>query len=307
MYSFWDYLCAFSLVGIWPRFVEPTLLSVTRLEIPVKNLSRELTLVQLSDLHFHEQVPDRFLQKILKKLEELRPDLLVFTGDFLCFGQLPDKERLKAFLKGCKAPKGCFAILGNHDYAQGVSFNEAGDYDLLERRPGAVLAGLKRLFHGIVPTGHITDRAKAVPFNQELMELLSETPFRLLHNETVFHEGLNICGLGEYMLGRCQPEIAFRDYQKDSPGIILSHNPDSIPLLEKFPGELILSGHTHGGQINLPWLWKRFTILENAKYARAGIHLADSKKIYISRGFGSVVPFRFNSVPELVHITLRKG
>lgn len=307
--KFWDLACCLSIIGIWPRFIEPNMLNVSKLRIKIPNLPPQLerfTLLQFSDLHLH--AASRFTDKITRKIQELRPDAILFTGDFLCFGELADQQGLQRFLNSLSAPFGCYAILGNHDYAQAVSFNEEGDYDTLSQKPSALLKGLKRLFTTLTPTGRITRRARAVGLNQELIALLKSTPFELLHNESktipVKGSALNICGLGEYMLGRCDPAKAFQGYNPAYPGVILAHNPDSIPLLSDYPGDLILSGHTHGGQINLPGIWKKYTVMENLAYARAGLYPLHEKWLYVSRGVGGVLPFRWRSIPEIVHITL---
>lgn len=311
--AIWDLACCLSIIGIWPRFIEPNLLNTRHLRIGIPNLPKVLegfTLLQFSDLHLHSQVSNRFIEKIIRKIQELRPDVILFTGDFLCFGELEDKQLLQRFLNSLVAPYGCYAILGNHDYAQAVSFNNAGDYDTMNQKPSVLLKGLKRLFGSLTPTGRVTERAKAVPLHQELVALLKNTPFELLHNQTktvsVKGSALNICGLGEYMLGRCDPSTAFEGYNPAYPGVILAHNPDSVPLLMTYPGDLILSGHTHGGQINLPGIWKKYTVMENLAYAKGGLYSLDGKWLYVSRGVGSVLPFRWHSVPELVHITLEE-
>jgi predicted MPP superfamily phosphohydrolase len=107
------------------------------------------------------------------------------------------------------------------------------------------------------------------------------------------------------MAGRCLPEIAFKNYDKQYPGIILAHNPDSSALLESYPGEVILSGHTHGCQINLPWMWKKFTKLENMSL-RKGFFKVRDKWLYVNRGVGAIMKFRWFSVPEILFLTLRK-
>jgi uncharacterized protein len=310
--SIWDFACTASIIGIWPRFIEPKRLSITKIDLPIKNLPSSLnglTILQFSDLHFHPKFSSRFLDKVSRKIASLKPDLIAFTGDFICYGELADGTRLQKFLQTCSAPYGCYAILGNHDYAQAVTCNEAGDYDTLQKKPSAILKGLNRLFVSLKATGHITERAKAVPFNSELLELLKNTPFELLHNQSkkipVKESFLNVCGLGEYMLGRCQPVSAFQKYDAQYPGIILAHNPDAVSLLADYPGELILSGHTHGGQINLPWVWKKFTIMENMDRAQAGLYQLGNKYLYVSRGLGSVLPFRLRATPELVLMTLK--
>lgn len=114
---------------------------------------------------------------------------------------------------------------------------------------------------------------------------------------------LNICGLGEHMAGKALPQEAYKNYDTNYPGLILVHNPDAIPRLKNYPGEVILCGHTHGAQINLPWMWRRFIVLENPRYKRGLLH-ENQRWIYINRGVGAVMNFRWFSVPELLLLEL---
>lgn len=309
----WDFWCCISILGIWPRFIEPRLISTTRLAIEIPSLPKALDglkILQLSDLHFHSGIPDFFLNKMLAKVKQLAPDLIVFTGDFLCYSKLIDPERLQRTLAALQAPYGCFAILGNHDYQEYVSISETGDYDVNFDRRSSIKKGWSRLWKEVALTKTVTPRAQNVGLNESLIALLKQTPFELLHNQNrvipIKGSCLNICGLGEHMLGRFLPEIAFQDYDKSCPGIILTHNPDSVPYLKDYPGELVLSGHTHGGQVNIPVMYKKFAILENM-HLKKGLWKIDGKWVYINRGLGSVMPFRWFSVPEISLFTLSKS
>jgi predicted MPP superfamily phosphohydrolase len=306
----WDAICTLSVIGIWPRFIEPVLLSTSRHRMCIPDLPpslRGFKILQFSDLHFNPQQSPSYLDKLANQIKALSPDLIAFTGDFLCYSKLEEPDRLKQFLNRLSAPHGCFAVLGNHDYAQSVSINAAGDYDVIEEEPSSLKKVFSRLARSISPTKQVTQRARNTPFNSSLTELLKETPFTLLHNETkqisVGTSKLNLCGFGEHMLGKTLPSSAYAHYDPAYPGILLLHNPDGAPHLKHYPGNIILAGHTHGGQINLPWIWKRFTLMENRSLKR-GWHAVDGKQLYINRGIGGVLPFRFFAVPELLLLTL---
>lgn len=312
----WDLWCVFSIIGIWPRFIEPNLLQVTTQRVSLHGLPESLEglkIVQFSDLHFQRSQSDRFLQKLSRKIQKADPDLLVFTGDFLCYSHLhkEDMERLKGFLNGLKARHGCYAVFGNHDYAQYVSINDKGEYDLLpeEENTSLIRRGFDRLLKTVTLAKKVTTRAHAVQNNEALVDLLKKTPFQVLDNvhQLIKIKGsfLNICGLGEYTLGKMDPKKAFQEYDKNYPGLILLHNPDGLPLLQDYPGEIVLCGHTHGGQVNLPWMWKKFTLMENEKFKR-GLIQDDSKWIYVNRGVGSCFSFRWFAVPELLVLTAQK-
>lgn len=298
----WDSWCILSVVGIWPRYIEPKILKTNKFTIKC-SVEGNLKIAAFSDLHFNPSLSDKFLAKITSQVMKFKPDLIFFLGDFLCDGHLYQKERLEKFLNTFSAPLGCFAVLGNHDYAEPVSINEHGEYDITERESHFSKA-FTRIFNNIELKAISTERALNVKDHDELIDLLYSTPFKLLNNHSeVVGDSVNIVGLGEYSLGKAHPKIAFKHYCENLPGIVLVHNPDMIPRLEEFPGQIILCGHTHGGQINLPWIWKKLTVMEHLKY-KEGLIEENGKTLYITRGVGSVKQFRWNAPPELCLITL---
>lgn len=310
----WDLFCLSSLIGIWPRFIEPRLIFTTKLSLPLPNLPKDLNgfrILQISDIHFNQQSSTFLLDKLVRKCKALKPDLIVMTGDFICYSQLAKPERLRSLLQRFHAPYGCYAILGNHDYASFVSINDKGDYDtIIPPSSSSLSRAFARLGKSITLTKLTTERAKNIPVHQGLVDLLKQTPFKLLHNDTetisVKNTKLNICGLGEYCLSKTHPEQAFKHYDQNYPGIVLLHNPDGTSLIENYPGDVILSGHTHGGQVNLPWMWKKFTLLENMDF-KCGLKKCSNKWLYINRGISSVLPFRWFAPPEILLLTLEEN
>lgn len=310
----WDLWCILSIIGIWPRFIEPNWLQINRLSLKIPSLPPQLDklkVLQISDIHLNKKISSYFLKKIRRKLIDLQPDIIVYTGDFLCYSTFADKKRLEDFFKSLpKARYGNYAILGNHDYQEYAYVNDKGDYDVGPSDPeqSIIANAFKRLSSTIVPTAQFTDRVKNTPLNEELLDMLKKTDFQLLHNETIQipinGTKLNLCGLGEYMLGRLKPDEAFRTYDSSYPGIILAHNPDSVPHLRKYPGDIILCGHTHGGQINLPWVWKKFMLVENMQF-KSGLKKEGQRWIYINKGLGGVLNFRWFCPPEIFLMELR--
>jgi uncharacterized protein len=308
----WNAWCVASIVGIWPRFIEPHLLATSLVPISIKKLPASFNgfrILQFSDLHWDIHFSKVLLWQIKRKIKALKPDMIVFTGDLITRSKIENKETLQQFLSSFKAPAGCFAILGNHDYAQYVCLNKNGDYDIDRSNPEAnIVKGFRRLFTPIVLTRKVTDDARSIKMHQELAQLFKETGFNLLTNETVQisskGDQLNLCGVEEYTTGRLNPEKAFANYKKDLPGIILTHNPDSVTILQDYPGDLILSGHTHGGEINLPYMWKKFCIMENPSLKK-GLKRWKDKQIYINRGITSIMKFRWFAMPELTLFSLK--
>lgn len=306
----WDSWCILSVVGIWPRFIEPNLISTKKLTVPIEGLPRSwegARIIQFSDLHLNAAVTDSFLRRLSQKIMGYKPDIILFTGDFVCYGSVQEGARLKKFLQSLSAPLGCFSIYGNHDYSQFVSVNAEGFYDIQSGSDLPVLKGFQRLFKPIKVKGATTKKAFRIPLNDELNLLLSSTPFQTLHNRcvTIAKDGapLNLAGVGEHMIGYCEPDKAFEGWNGEAPGIVLAHNPDCVPLLSNYPGDLILCGHTHGGQINLPVLGNKFILMENREL-KSGLKKYRNKTVYVNRGVGGIMRFRWFAPPEVTLITL---
>ena len=309
----WNVWCIASIIGIWPRFVEPYLLTRSRITFhcPEQYASLDgLRILHFSDFHFHPTFPDLLLGKIRKAAEAFRPDIVVFTGDFITKGSLVDEARLLLFLNSFRAPYGCYAVVGNHDYEQPVGINHRGEYDIISEKEesSALFQGLKRLFSGVKPLGKHSPRVANLKPHAKLVALLEQTPFRLLYNESiripVGDAHVNISGLGEYMCAQALPEKALHTYDPNDLGIILLHNPDALPLLDSFPAGLVLSGHTHGGHVNLPLIWKKLTLIEKTQF-KSGLFPIKQKWVYINRGIGSLFPFRWFTPPELLLLTFK--
>jgi predicted MPP superfamily phosphohydrolase len=306
-----DVACTLSVAGIWPRFIEPKMLKVSKLSFDFPTL-KPLKVIHLTDLHFHEKMNLSFLRKIAARVRIEEPDLLVFTGDFICFSRLEKENVLKDFLLQLKARYGSFCTFGNHDYASYVTRNRQGDYVVAKPINPLMgfFKGMRTLFSANERIGTISEEASVVGHHERLVSLLRESNFTVLENQTVtFDFGLNLVGLGDYAAGKFNPERAFSQYDKRLPGLVLSHNPDTFPLLAAYPGELVLAGHSHGEQIHFPGplraLSKRLTRLENPHLAR-GLISNGNKKLYVSRGLGCHKPLRFLSPPEMVVMTLGK-
>jgi predicted MPP superfamily phosphohydrolase len=282
-------------------------INITTSDIP-KELDG-LRIAQFSDLHFSKRTSRRFLDKIFTRVKRLNADIIVFTGDFICYSCLEQADRLKEFLNRFSAPLGCYAVLGNHDYEKPSFINDKGEYDVMgDVEESTIVSGFKRLAKTTHLNKTYTQEAQENKSHQELVDVISKTPFKLMDNETIQLEfngsKFNLTGLGEYVFKKSDTVKAFQNYDKRYPGIILAHNPDAVPNLMKYPGDLILSGHTHGFQINIPWMRHKFCITENWDLTRGLIQL-DNKWLYVNRGVGAVLPFRWFSLPEITQFTLK--
>lgn len=252
--------------------VEPRRVVVERVRVPVAGLAPELagfTLVQLSDLHCGARRGHggwtAHLSRAVQIANELRPDLIVVTGDFV------DDTRVvpacMALLAELRAPRGVIAVLGNHDY-YGAPL-----------RPHAIVDALREI--GIVV------------LRNDVFAVDGRLPLQIV--------GLDDAYTGHDKL----PQALERLPRRHGTRIMLSHFPDVVDRLAPGTIDLVLSGHVHGGQIRLPLLTYVVTRLHAGASYERGRYVVGDTTLYVNRGLSSDVPqIRFLSPPEVTHITL---
>lgn len=223
--------------------------------------------MQISDLHVGQRVDDDYVRATFRRVADLSPDIVVFTGDFISyhddvFAQMPNVYR--HFPTG---RMGTFAILGNHDYGE-------------------------RWTHGEI-AARIIDTVR--PFG-----------VTVLRNQIAEIEGLQIVGFDDLWAKQFHPEDALSTLDRSRPVIGLSHNPDTVddPGWDGFEG-WILCGHTHGGQCKPPFLPPPLLPVRNRRYTAGEFELAGNRRLYISRGVGHLLQVRFNVRPEVTVFDLR--
>src|SRR5581483_2186571 len=125
---------------------------------------------------------------------------------------------------------------------------------------------------------------------------------RLLHNESellrVAGARLRLVGVGDLWAQHLDARAAFRAVDDSDPVVLLSHNPDSKDVMKEEPWNLMLSGHTHGGQVVPPWWGPRFAPVMDKRYV-AGLNPWGDRQIHTTRGVGSIGSLRFNCRPEV--------
>jgi len=305
----WDALCVLSIVGIWPRFIEPRLLSLAKYTLPIPTLPKALQgirILHLSDLHFNCYSSPSFLNRLKTKIQSLSPNLILFSGDLLSYATLSNKTLADDFFTGLSAPLGIFACLGNHDYNRYATIDSKGTISYGQPDCHPVIQGVQKVL-GISAASN-EDIDSLVP-NEELVHFYRSHGVTLLHNETVrvgTHDNfLNLTGIGDLNTGNCEPFTAYKGWDIQAPGIVLAHNPEIYSHLTSFPGNLFLFGHTHGGQINLPFIGKR--LLGPNSSLRSGLYVRDERTLFVSRGVGSTFPFRLFAPPNIALFTLVQG
>lgn len=249
------------LIGFIQGLRAPTL---TSYEVPLRGLPRELDgtiLVQLSDLHLGNILGKRWLEKLIARVNALTPDIVVITGD-LVDGNVGRVEPLRESLQQLRAPIGIWAVTGNHEFYAGLSKS----IRLFENSGFVVLRDSnKQVAPGLIIAG-VDDLTTRAP--------LTDADHPITH------------------------ALANR-----APGatILLSHSPLDATKAAAAGAGLMLSGHTHNGQI---WPFKYFVRMRYRLLS--GRYQVDGLTAIISRGTGTWGPRMRLWLPgEIVRINLR--
>lgn len=264
---------ASSMAGALQAYAVPETPTV---ELPFPDLPEGLDglrIAQLSDLHVGPLVSADVVRQWRRTLEALQPDLVVITGD-LVDSRAEELASFSAAFHGFRAPLGTYAILGNHDYFQD---------------PTPIWRDLEDL--GILP---LENRHTLITHRGASLALLGLQDPMALNGR---FRGVRF-GPGP------QPFEASRDIPKEAFRVCLNHRPSEWRDALAAGARLTLSGHTHGGQINLIPGLNSARIL--GPYT-AGLYGSGDRKLYVSRGLGVVaLPMRINAPPELPLIVLRR-
>lgn len=183
--------------------------------------------------------------------------------------------------------------------------------------PGDLIAYWKRgvldLLHAaLAGLGAMGGRALAVPGNHDyfagqaawLAPTLESCGIRLLQNETARFDGVNWVGVDSQVAGQADPYGALRTCQAEDPIVVLWHEPDMVDALPRGP-ELMVAGHSHGGQFVAPWGWAPATSRLGSRYLR-GFFPHTPVPLYVSRGVGVTgPPARLFCPAEVSLLTLR--
>lgn len=256
---------ALVVYGFW---IEPHTLRLTRQSLCSPRLPRgtSFRLLHLADLHI-ERITQR--EEVLNRwINELKPDLILFSGDILNLSYLKDPQAqadARRILAEWRAPLGVFAVSGS----PAVDLPEIFQH-LIEGLP------IQRLDNTVI----------RLPLAGGHMELVGLT---CSHNPAID------APLLENLLCGCDPDI-FR--------VLLYHSPDLAPNAARLPIDLMLSGHTHGGQVRVPGFGALITGSLYGKHFESGRIIMNRLVLYVSRGIGMEGAFaprvRFLCPPEIV-------
>ncbi|MBN8246741.1 MAG: metallophosphoesterase [Verrucomicrobia bacterium] len=262
----------------YATLVEPQRTQVRRFTAPIRNLPPSLEglrIVQVSDTHYGPFISLEYLRSVIRQANALAADLIVLTGDYV--HRTPAAIRPGVgVLKELQARLGVVGVLGNHDHWEGAqavrdAFAQAG-----------------------------------IPLLDNRRRLLNRDSLR---SEADAGEVIGICGVGDLWEDQVRFDQALGGLPDSVPRILLAHNPDTA---ERIPGEfrvdLMLSGHTHGGQICFPGYGAPVVPSAYGQRYAGGWCAGPRCPVIVSRGVGmAILPVRFGVPPEIGEITLTRA
>lgn len=250
-------------------------LEVVEINLNLRNLSEQLQglrIVHVTDLHYGRTVSSNYLRRCIHRINQLEPDIVVLTGDYITYDTLGRfRQKLIHLVSGIKSRRGVYACLGNHDYGVG-GVRTSWHHDTLE---------------------HISEGMRTSGVN-------------LLRNESVVLEidrqRLWLVGLGDIWADDFDPAKAFAGICPTDAVIALAHNPEAIEHLDDFTVDAVMSGHTHGSRIE--WVVSRGRPVLNRRSYYSGLYQVGEKKLYVNRGLGRVGKAFFSTRPEITVFNL---
>ncbi|TVX93836.1 metallophosphoesterase [Paenibacillus agilis] len=262
----------------YSAYIEPNLLRVKDIDIASEHIPPsfdDLTIVHFSDTHLGEYYDNEKLKKLVERVNELHPDMIIFTGDLFDHYSKYGTKRNEAqqLLKQMNAHLGKYAVYGNHDRGGGGSRK----YEAYLEEAG---------FEVLVNETHLIE----LPNRQKIV----------------------LAGIDDAILGKPDIPNTLNQLRAEDFNIAVVHQPDLADDIANYPVDLQLSGHSHGGQVQTPWSKPIYTPPLAVKYVEGKYTIRGGDKpmqLYVNRGIGTTrLPIRFMNVPELTKITLvRKG
>ncbi len=261
-------------VGGYGNLVESKWIDIGRHEIRVsKNGERHpLKILHLSDLHAGMMVSLKFIEHAIQLGLQWQPDLICLTGDYITW-KYSDWDRYSKVLSQLSKAAPTFATLGNHD------------------------------------GGHWAGNSRGYKSAEPVRQLLARSNILLLENDArqiELHDWkLNVVGMNDLWSRQFNPGKAFSKTRggEEFTTTVLSHNPDTKDFFPVQKWDLLLAGHTHGGQVDLPIIGTPFAPVRDKRFIK-GLHRWNDHWIHITKGIGNVHGIRINCRPEVSFLTL---
>ncbi|MDX1984405.1 MAG: phosphodiesterase YaeI [Bryobacteraceae bacterium] len=264
---FTSLLSAGASAAAYAKYVEPTWFEVTRTRVPFPMpRGRTMRVLHLSDFHASDGLPVETIEIAVAAGLEQKPDLICLTGDYVSNTVGFDETGLRRMLGRLAAAAPCYAVMGNHDGGEWLQ-NHGGD-------------GTSGFIRRIVAGSGVD----------------------VLHNRSavvdVRGQRVQLAGVGDRWSDELDAGAAFAGQDPALPTIVLCHNPDGKEEFARQRWQLMLSGHTHGGQVVAPLVTPLWAPVKDKRFI-SGLYDWNGRKLFITRGVGSPKRLRFSCRPEV--------
>jgi hypothetical protein len=261
-------------VAVYSGEIERHWVDIHHISIKLKNLPEAFhgyRIAHLADFHYGEYSEPTYIRHVIRVANALKPDMFALTGDFISAYPLVRTisvdfaHHCAGLLSGLHAPLKA-AVLGNHD----------------------ALIGSKEVTNALTSNGITVLKDNSMPIEKDGARLW-------------------LAGVADALVwpgANLQAAIPAARRRETEPLILMAHEPDYADQVVGSGVDLILSGHTHGGQVRIPFMPLMDLPPMGEKYIE-GLFAIGDLQLFVTRGIGTVgVPFRFRCPPEIALITL---
>ena len=260
-------------IFVYAKYIEPFALKAAPVSIGSPYVSKSadgLRIAVFADTHFGQHYNTANFREVLSAIAEQKPDMVFFLGDL---------------------------------------FDNYEQYTKTED-PGEISAMLSEIKAPLGKYAVFGNHDYGGGGEQAYRDIMEAGGFSVLVNDSVVLQdlGIQLIGIDDMVIGYGDPKTAAAA-KKDLFNIVLAHEPDIADQILSYDFDLMLSGHTHGRQINIGILDDYILPLYGKKYVRGLYELSTPRdaKLYVNAGIGMTkLPFRFGSAPELTVVTLHR-
>ncbi|WP_454055267.1 metallophosphoesterase [Clostridium sp. Marseille-Q7071] len=259
-----------AIIGVYSMYIEPKLMRVKDYGTIIdKGERKELKIVQFSDTQLGEFFSLEQLEKVVEKINSTEADIVVFTGDLIDnASQYEDISKIADVLSKINCKIGKYAVYGNHDYGGGA----ARYYD----------------------------------------SIMEQSGFKVLKNSSEYikleGDDIRIFGADEKLMGGYNAEETMHGINESDINLLILHEPDLIDDFKDYPIDLALAGHSHGGQVYIPFYGPIINNVLSERYNKGFYQLNNERKtkLYVNTGLGNTkLRPRLGNIPEITTFIIK--
>lgn len=268
---------AIVVLGVDSVLLEPNRPRIVRRDVALRRWPERLegfTIALLSDFHYDPVFSVHPLKTAIGMVNDLKPDLIALTGDFVSLPPFYSNDE-----KAAAASEPCAQLLKQMHAPHGL-WAVLGNHDYFSdpRRVADALSGVD-------------------------IQVLSNRSTPIESNGGRFW----LTGVNDVLGGEADLDATLHEIPNNEATVLLVHEPDYADHVARFPVDLQLSGHSHGGQVRIPFVHPFYLPELGRKYV-AGFYQIGPLSLYTNAGLGTVaLPVRFNCPPEITLLTIRRS